>query len=202
MIEIQPGLVRHASRSCTPARATSTRSAQASPACSRGIARDAVAQLPVDARLARVTVAPPPVSVTSSPVLMPRCFASASESSTSACGRWNCSSDDALDGGPGEERLVADELQPARPRRAAPAAAAGRRASARPRSRGAARARRPRRTGGRRSSARRPRRRRPARTARARTSKRAASCAIHSSSSGAGGSAVRRSRCRRPSRFT
>ena len=84
---------------------------------------------------------------------------------------------DALDGGPGEERLVADEVQAvARRGAAARAAPAGRRARARLRSRRAVPARRPRRTRARRSSAPRPRRRPPTRTAASSTPKRAASC--------------------------
>ncbi len=101
---------------------------------------------------------------------------------------------DALDGGAGEERLVGDEsdlaaLRLLLRRRAGPEL---RRAPALRGSRAAAPARRPRRTRVRRRRAPRPRRRRRAAYGATSTSNRAASCEIHSSSSGQGGSTVRR----------
>ena len=86
-----------------PARATST-VPRTSPANSRGMRAIPSRSLRLT-RAFTVTVAPPPVSVTSSPVLTPRCFASASESSTSACGRWNCSSDTRSTAGPEKSGL-------------------------------------------------------------------------------------------------
>jgi len=87
----------------TSVRATST-APRTSPANSR--ATRATPSLKVLLTRARsVTDAPPPLKVTSSPVAIPSRFASAGESSTSACGRWNWSSSTRSTAGPEKSGL-------------------------------------------------------------------------------------------------
>ena len=176
-----------------------------------GDARDACDERAVDAcaQLDRGAVRPDDDRVAGGD--RPRVAASAAESSTSAGGRWNASSPTRSTNGPGEERAVADAAGARRgSARRRPASAAGglrlgggsgclvrRRVPASGAVPFSSRA-----VDAAEDDARTARRTRPTACGESSTSNRSASFAIQASSSGTGAITARRSRCRRPSRFS